>query len=169
MTHAISLMRHLAGDDTDTGRAPPKIDAWIDSLAMPIDIKRMLQWTWPRTPILIGNIEFTDPVGMFHFDHRDKMIEESLFPIGQGINGDPFLIDFSTPDGPVGFLCLQEFYGDKYIRDVFQPTFRTLASYFHRVMLRHYLPFDYYEAKDMIEFLREESEHDSFPPFHRIR
>lgn len=107
MSHAISLMRHLVGDDADIGRAPPKIEAWIDSLAMPIDLKRMLQWTWPSTPILIGNVEFTDPVGMFHFDHRDKMIEESLFPIGQGINGDPFLIDFSTPAGPVGFLCLQ--------------------------------------------------------------
>ena len=36
-------------------------------------------------------------------------------------------------------------------------------------MLGHFLPFDYYEAKDMIDFLREENEHDSVPPFRKIR
>jgi hypothetical protein len=169
MTHAESLMRHLAGDAVDIGHAPPKIEEWLESLALPIDLKRMLQWSWPQTPIAIGNIEFTDPVGMFHFDRRDELIEDSLFPIGHGLNGDPFLIDFSLQSNPVGFLCLQELYGDNRIRDVFQPAFRSLASYLHRVMLGHYLPFDYYDAKDMVDFLREESEHEVFPPFPKIR
>ena len=169
MSHAESLMRHLAGDGVNIGNAPAKIESWLESLALPLQLKRMLQWSWPSAPVTIGKIEFTDPVGIFHFEHREKMIAESLIPIGRGLNGDPFLLDFSRESGPVGFLCLPELYGEKCFRDVFQPTYRTLASYLHRAMLGHYLPFDYYEARDMIDFLTEESEHDSFPPFHKIR
>ena len=169
MSHAEALMQYLAGDDVDIGHAPPEIDAWLESISMPIDLKRLLQWSWPQTPITIGNIEFTDSVGIFHFDRRDDLIRDSLFPIGHGLNGDLFLIDFSLQSNPVGFLGLQELYDDKSFRDVFQPSYRTLASYFHRVMLGHFLPFDYYEAKDMIDFLREENEHESVPPFRKLR
>lgn len=169
MTHAESLMRHLAGDDVNIGKAPAQIEAWLESLALPLDQKRMLQWSWPKEPVTIGKIEFTDPVGIFHFEHRDKMIAESLLPIGRGLNGDPFVLDFSIESGPVGFLCLPELDSGKSFRDVFQPTCRTLASYLHRAMLGTYLPFDYYEARDMVDLLTDESEHDSFPPFRKIR
>lgn len=133
MEYAQSLMRHLAGDDVNIGKAPLEIEAWLESLAMPTDLKRMLQWSWPSVPVTVGNVEFTDPIGMFHFDHRDELIRSHLFPLGHGLNGDPFLIDLSGQSQTVGFISLDEFPDATTIRDVFQPAFRTLASYLHRV------------------------------------
>ena len=164
---ASNLMYHLAGDEPGIEHAPKEIDAWLESLPLPMDLKRMLQWYWPKHGVQLGPIHFHSPMGIRHAPWTDAMLPHKLLALGDCPNGDAFVVDFSSDACNVGFVTREEYDGESDPRPYYQPTFRCLETYLYRVAEERYLPADYYDARSLIDFLQAERDHDSVPPFRK--
>ena len=130
-----------------------------------MELKRTLQWYWPLEPVQIGPVCFTDAIGIQNHPWIEALIADKILPLGDCPNGDLFVVDFDSESCPVGYVTHEEFDGESNPRRYFQPVFRTLESYLNRIAEQMFVPTDFYDARDFVGFLLDETNHDRTPPF----
>jgi hypothetical protein len=163
------LMQHLAGEHPAVEHAPDEIKSWLESLPLPITLKRMLQCHWPKAGVQLGPICMYSPSGIQHAAWTATLLRHSLIQIGDCANGDAFVVDFQTEACNVGFITLAEHDDKQDVRQFYQPVFRCLATFLYRVAEDLYVLMDYYSGQSYAAFLGEERNHNSAPPFPKER
>ena len=159
---ASNLLHHLVDDTVEIGHAWDGDKAWLEGLPLPVPLKRTLQWYWPIESVQIGPIVFEPVSGIRTYPWTPTLVQHQLIAIGFGPNGDAFVCDFASDECNVGFITHETYDGESDPRRCYQPSFRTLESYLHRVDIGRYVPCDYYDARDYAEFLFAESQHTPF-------
>lgn len=162
------LMHHLDRGQLRVGNAPQAVQDWLESLGLPLDLLRFLQWSWPQEECSFGAIDIHGSESLPLLDRADVFLASKLLRIGSGPNGDFFAIDFSVDSCPVGFVTHEEWDGESDPRPHFEPVTRSIESFLNRVAEDRFVPCDYYAAREFNEFLRDESEHRPYPPYDRI-
>lgn len=153
----------------EPGHAPKAVQKWLETLGLPRDLLRFMQWNWPQKDCRIWTVRIYSSKSLMKSEKSAHLISHKLLPIGRGPNGDTFAIDFSNEDCPVGFLNHEECCGDDDPRPHFEPAARSIESFLFRVADGRFFPSDYHETTAINEFLASEAAHESFPPYRRIR
>lgn len=161
------LINHIDDDSFGIAHAPKKIIAWFETLGLPMELLRFLQWQWPQKDCQIGPVSILKSSDIPKLDSIDVYLRHKLLPVGSGPNGDTFAIDFSVESCPVGFVTHEEYYGEGDPREFFRPAARSVESFLYRIAEGRYFPCDYYATGYFNDFLRAEAAHEPFPPYAR--
>jgi hypothetical protein len=162
------LFHHLDDGSLKVGPAPNSIKKWLEGLGLPMDLLRFVQNTWPQKDFQVGPVDLACSKNLPKQSHIEVLLAQRLLPIGSGMNGDAFVIDFSVESYPVGFITHEEYHGTGDPRKFFRSAARSLESFLYRVSEKRFFPYDYYAAGDFNDFLREEASHRQFPPYAKI-
>lgn len=154
--------------DLASGHAPKPVQKWLETLGLPLDLLRFMQWNWPQKDALISAISIRSSKSLMESEESAHLIAHKLLPIGWGPNGDNFAIDFSNESCPVGFINHEECGEDDDPRPHFEPAARSIESFLFQVADGRFFPSNYDETTAMNEFLASEAAHESFPPYRRI-
>ena len=157
------FMYHLDVDgEMDLGHAPDDVIEWIESLGLPMSIRRFLQWDWAQTDGQIGHIHIMSSSNVRTNDWSDTFTPQKLLWLGSAPNGDFFVINFSDDRCIPGFVTHSECWdGNGGMRSdlvsCFQPIARSMQSLLYRFAEALYIPTDYYSAKEFNKFLETET------------
>jgi hypothetical protein len=150
---------HLDADRSmKLGHAPDDVQAWLEDLGLPIDIRRFLQWDWPQTNSYIRHIALMSSENIIKDEYTSALLPYKFLHLGSAPNGDFFVLDISTDPCRPGFITHEE-YCEKNPRVVFQPIARSFESLLYRLVEGRYVPKDYYAAREFNEFLEQERQH----------
>lgn len=162
------LMHHLDRGQLRVGRAPQDVQDWLETLGLPLELLRFLQWSWPQEEFGFGAIDIHCSASLPLLEWADVFLAGKLLRIGSGPNGDFFAIDFSVDSCPVGYVTHGEWDYESNPRPWFEPAARSIESFLHRVAEDRYVPCDYHATRQFNQFLRDEGEHRPYPPYDRI-
>lgn len=163
------LMHHLDDGDLDVGHASEETKEWLEGLGLEMNLLRFLQWGWPRKDCQIGPVAINPMAAVRDEEDLEVFLAHKLIPVGNGPNGDTFVIDFSVDSCPVGFVTHEEYYGEGDPRPYFQGAGRSIESFLYRVSEGRFFPCDYYVTEAFNEFLKDEATHEQFPPYKPIK
>jgi hypothetical protein len=159
------LIHHIDDGSFGIAHAPKKTIAWFETLGLPMELLRFMQWRWPQKDCQIGPVSILKSSDIPKQDCIDVYLRHKLLPVGSGPNGDTFAIDFSVESCPVGFVTHEEYYGEGDPREFFRPAARSVESFLYRIAEGRYFPCDYYATGYFNDFLRVEASHEPFPPY----
>lgn len=170
------LMRHMDDGRLACDHAPDEVIEWFDTLGLPIDLLRFMQWNWPQKFCEIGPLSILPSVDIPKQAAIDVFLAQKLLPVGCADDGCLFVIDFSVESCPVGFVSSMLYYADgafreygddspQELREYFQPAARSVESFLFHVSEGRFFPCDYGAAAEFNDFLKEEAAHHAFPPF----
>jgi hypothetical protein len=155
------FMVHLDLDGKlKTGYADEETQEWLDSLDLSVELKCLMKWQWPRVDCEVAKIRLWPMSKIRGGEITPLLLEHQLFHVGNAINGDWLVVDFSTDACVPGFVTYSEWMAwddePENPRKYFQPIARGFDSFLYRLVEKLFVPTDYYAAKEFNEFLAEE-------------
>lgn len=151
------LLHHLDRDNgLKVGHADEKTTGHLEGLPIPLDLKRLLQWSWTTSGGQVGPY-FLDSVNSIpdNYDYERLMLHH-LIPVGHAANGDILVIRFEDEHCRIGLVSHDELWEEVGTPDAaFVEVAPTLDEYFWRVCEGRYLPIDFYAASELAELRRE--------------
>lgn len=165
-----AFISHLDRDQAlAIGDAPASIQKWLEEIGLPLVLLRFMRWGWPQKDCDIALCSILSSESIYAHDATLIFLKFRFLNIGNAINGDWLVIDFSTDACAPGFIpfALWNPYTPepKDPRELFQTITRSLDSFLYRAMEGRYIPLDSYAAQDFNEFLAEEKASGQFGPY----
>lgn len=146
------------------GHAPQPVSDWLETLQIPMNLRRFMQWHWPQNDCGIAHLDVKSSASIHSDEATAPLLRDQFLNIGSAPNGDWFVIDFSNDACACGYISHGEWspWEDEPVsgRAFYQMISRSLESFLHRAVESRYLPTDYYSAKAFNEFLAEEKSSD---------
>ncbi|MEZ0277235.1 MAG: hypothetical protein ACAH88_20150 [Roseimicrobium sp.] len=164
---AAQFLHHLDFGELSVGHAPDDVKAWLEDLDIPMDLRRLMQWTWPQKFCLIAGIAIYTSRDIQKFENIDIFLANKLFPLGHSKCGDEFALDFSVESFPVGFVRVGD-YSEDNPRELLNYVARSLETFLYRVTEGKFVPYDADSAYLYNIFLKDEATHECFPPYRPI-
>ena len=162
------LMGHLDDGHLKVGHAPDDVKAWLETLGLDPDFRQFMQRYWPQSDeefgFEIGAIDLINSREIHRENENGHLTRHGLLLVGRAPNGDPLVLDFSTPNAQPHYLDHDYLDLDgswnKSVdpRTCMQPLARSLPSLLWRAAEGRFLPMDYHAAKAFNEFLAREGE-----------
>ena len=140
------------------GNCAPAEDAKLEALNLPLDLKRLLQWSWPQTPdAMVGPYRLRSSGQILAPEDLRRLIPECLLAVGDALNGDLLVVQFSDERCPTGLLSHDRWFDEPAppAAECFATVTESLEEYFFRVAEQMYLPTDYYAACEWRELRQE--------------
>ena len=155
----IDLMGHLGkSHQFQAGSAGREVEAKIESMVLPMDVKRLLQWRWPLSHAVVGPYSLYPAEHVTTIEDLDRFLKSSMVPIGAARNGDILVILFDERHEEIGLVSHDELWeGEGPPSDCFVPVCRSVDEYLWRVSEGRYLPRDFFAAREWQQ-LKEEAE-----------
>ena len=150
------LINHLDDGELACGHAPQDVKDWFESLKLPMELLRFMQWNWPQEDGQLAHLSILSSRNLKDDDFSARLAEAGFLLIGAAPNGDWLVVDFGKGVCSPGFITHEEWDQESDPRKFFEPIARSLESLLYRIAEKKYIPTDYYAAKPFNEFLREE-------------
>src|SRR6478736_141469 len=100
---------HLDADSSmKLGHAPKNVQAWLEELALPMDVLRFLQWDWPQADSQIGHISVMSSKNIMNHERTKALLPHRFLQLGSAPNGDFFVLDIATDQYRPGFITHEE-------------------------------------------------------------
>lgn len=149
-------MNHFDEGELECGHAPEAVKAWLESLDLPMEFLRFMQWNWPQREGQLAHLRILSSQDIRDDEHSERLASAGFLLMGSAPNGDWLVVDFRRRACVPGFITHEEWDQETDPRNLFEPIARSLESLLYRIAEQRYIPTDYYAAKPFNEFLREE-------------
>ena len=152
------LFQHLDADGSlQVGNCPPSASGTLEELALPVSLKRVLQWYWINRGGEVGPYTLYSVEESLSNQDFPKLIAASMIPIGFAANGDPLVLRFSEERCEVGLISHDEFWPDDGgdAMSAYSVVTASIEEYLWRAVEGHYLPVDSLVASELIEMQAE--------------
>ena len=144
------LLNHLDVDGAlKIGYANAQTTQAIEKLSIPLNLKRLLQWSWLTCGSEIGPYYFDSVNEITTNPDYETLIQYRMIPVGHAINGDIVVLRFDDKDCSIGLISHDEFWeerGDP--NKSYAELAATIDEYLFRVTEKLYLPIDFYAAEE---------------------
>lgn len=152
------LLLHILGDVKRAGYAPKDTIEWLETLELPLQLLRFLQWHWVLNKEQIGGVTVWSVARAQAEEATPHFLRHKMLFLGFGPNGDPFVVDFSTTACRPGFVSHETWSPFRTTAEhpPFEPVGRVLDSWLFRIAEGLFVPMDYDAAKNFNEFLKAE-------------
>ncbi|MDB6026440.1 MAG: hypothetical protein JWM68_2663, partial [Verrucomicrobiales bacterium] len=148
---------HILGDVEKAGYAPKSTIEWLETLELPLQLLRFMQWRWVLDIEQIGGVTVWPVARTQADDLTPHFLRHKMLLLGCAPNGDPFVVDFSTVDCRPGFVSHETWSPLKGTASPpFEPIGRVFDSWLYRIAEKLFVPMDYYVAKSFNSFIRAE-------------
>ncbi len=160
MRHSLTtdLMRHLSrAGGFPIDHAPRPLEQRLEQLSLPKDVKRLLQWQWPRVPVVFGPYDIAPVEAVLAHDDLSRLLAAQMVPVGGARNGDILVIRSSGPDqAEVGLVSHDELWEKQALDPLaaYTPVATTVEAFLYAVAQGHFLPRDSYSARELQSLLR---------------
>jgi hypothetical protein len=156
----IDLLHHLDSNGSlEIGNADEKTTAILENLAIPIDLKRLLQWDWTTSGGQLGPYVLCSVNKIPATHDYDQLLKFKMIPIGDTANGDILVIRIVDEDCAVGLISHDEFWeGESDPVQAYAEVTPSIDEYLWRVAESKYLPIDFYAAIELVELRRSRAE-----------
>lgn len=154
-----AFINQLDKDGTlNPGPAPRNVKQWIESLGMPMNVMRFLQWHWVRVDSWVSPLNLSASKNLIEEETTPfPLVPYKFLKLGSALNGDPFVIDFLEDSCVPGFVSHDLYWeGRAKPRSAFEPIARSFESLLYRLTEGLFVPHDYFQAKDFNQFLERE-------------
>ncbi len=151
------LLHHLdASESLKIGYADEKNTEILEQLPIPLDLKRLLQWSWTTCGGQVGSY-FLDSVNQIPVnDDYERLLRHKMLPIGYAANGDIVVLRFDTAECSVGLVSHDQLWeGESDPDEAYVELTASIDQYLWRVTEGRYLPIDFYAASEWEELRRE--------------
>jgi hypothetical protein len=153
--------------ELNVGNCDAVLEAQIEKSPLPMDLKRVFQWSWANNYGTVGNYRIHSVKDAFANERFDLLIKANMIGIGSARNGDMLVVRFSNENCEVGFLnhielavAIDE---DKAPHDFYVKVCGTLDELLFRLIEDRYLPIDYWAALELSELHSELQKEDQRP------
>ncbi len=153
----IDLMQHLGGQlKFVVNHAPLDVERELESLAVPMDVKRLLQWHWPRTSVAVGPYTLIPAEQILTSHDLDGLLAGSMVPVGYAVNGDILVLRFVDGRDEIGLVSHDKLWEEEAsAAEAYVGVCRSVDDYLYRVSEGRYLPRDAFAAEEWQALLRE--------------
>ncbi len=137
------------------GNCDSDLSARIEKLSLPIDLKRVFQWTWANKGGRLGEwkyyLDSTETI--FSCEWFDRLLAAKMLEIGSAANGDSLVIKFSDESCEVGLLNCIELVGEEAAdpNGFYVTVSESLDDLLLRMVEDKFLPIDYWSARQFSE------------------
>jgi len=108
---AKDLLHHLDSDGSfGIGNADAKTTAVLEDLQIPLDLKRLLQWSWTTRGGQVGPYTLYSIYEIPANDDFEQLLKYQMIPVGFAANGDLLVIRFADEKFAVGLVSHDEFW-----------------------------------------------------------
>jgi hypothetical protein len=149
-----NLLHHLDRGRLKIGKAPADVIIWLNNLNLPPNLAHIIQYYWVSDDccLLDRSINLWSAKSIQDDEETQPLLAAEFLKIGEAMNGDCFVIDFSTESCSPGFVNHEECtLGQSDPREYFQPIASSFEALLKRVDEGCYIPEDYFEAEDYNE------------------
>jgi hypothetical protein len=106
----------------EAGHAPTSVQRELDALPIPLDLKRLLQWRWPKTVAAIGPYQVVPAEQVLEDERLTRLLEAEMVPVGIARNGDLLVLRFGKEKAAVGLVSHDQLWeGGASPEDAFVP------------------------------------------------
>jgi hypothetical protein len=82
------FLHHLDVDgELGVGEDTSKTEEAVEALPLPVDLKRIIQWSWPQKYGQFGPLEIFDVESILDEDCLEAFLQHSWLPVGKAGNG----------------------------------------------------------------------------------
>ena len=138
----------------------------IESLPLPMNLKRVFQWTWINDRQCDFGVYRLDKTSdIFSTEWFERLIRSNMLEIGSACNGDNLILKFSSVDCEVGLLNGSRFAGEEEDTDpeaFYVKVCGSLDELLLRLAEKQFLPYDYVSAQALAD-LKSEIEKEKWP------
>lgn len=151
------LFTHLDADGSlQVGHCPEGANLTLEGLPFPIDLKRMLQWSWINHGADVGKYRLYSVEESLASEDLPKLITAGLFSVGCARNGDPLVFRFNENECAVGLLSHELLWEeDSDPKEAYIEVTRSIEEFLWRTVEGRYLPIDYHAALELLEMRKE--------------
>ncbi|MBX3296539.1 MAG: hypothetical protein KF762_12605 [Acidobacteria bacterium] len=152
------LFRYLeTRGDVVMGSASSADVAALESLTLPLELKRVLQWNWPVQLGRVGPYSLYGVTDLLSDEDLTLLMDVGMLPIGYAINGDPLVIKFSDSQYEVGLISHDEYWEDRSAgpENCYVTVTSSLDELLWRAAESKFLPVDFYAASELAEMRAE--------------
>jgi hypothetical protein len=150
---AKDLLHHLDSDGSlGIGNADTKTTAILEDLQIPLDLKRLLQWSWTTRGGQVGPYVLYSVNEIPSNDDYEQLLKYRMIPVGYAANGDILVIHFVDEKYAVGLVSHDEFWeGESDPLQAYAEVTPSIDEYLWRAAESRYLPIDFYSAIELVE------------------
>lgn len=153
----IDLFGHLSRQlQFQVEHVPRDVEAQLEKLALPLDVKRLLQWRWPRASVTIGPYTLLPAEDILSSDDLERLIASHMVPVGYARNGDILVIRFGNNQEEVGLVSHDDLWERQgSAEEAYVVVCPSVEEYLYRASEGHYLPRDSFAAEEWQQMLQE--------------
>jgi hypothetical protein len=131
--------------------------AKIETLHLPLSLKRIFQWCWASKSAQIGKYYFKSTSAVFSGEWFERLLDSNMLHIGSALNGDALIVQFSDKECEVGLFDSTTFAGedDGSPRDFYVRICWSLDELLSRLADNAFLPIDHQSASELAELRKE--------------
>lgn len=161
----VDLFHHLGRlHHFEVGHAGRETEAQLEALALPMDVKRLLQWRWPVARVTVGPYTLSPAHDILKHDDLERLLAAHMVPVGDARNGDIVVIRFSETWEEIGLVSHDDLWeGESSPDEAYVVVCRSVDEFLYRASEDKYLPRDSFAA-DEWQQLRLETERGSTGP-----
>jgi hypothetical protein len=152
------LFRFLAKKGQfEVGHPSKDVERQRESLPVPLDVKRLLQWQWPRSYVEVGPYGLNPAEDILRNEDLSRLLPAHMIPIGNARNGDLLVVRFATEgQAEVGLVSHDELWeGECEPEQAYVAVSATVEEYLYRAAEGRYLPIDSCAATDLVSLQSE--------------
>src|SRR5687767_3290063 len=140
------LFHHLDQDGSlNIGYADERTTQMLEALAIPVDLKRALQWYWTTRGGDVGPYCLDSVNSILSNSDFSALFQAGMIPIGSAVNGDILVIRIDNDGCHIGLVSHDQFWeGECSPGEAYVEVTRTIDEYLWRSVELRYLPIDYY-------------------------
>jgi hypothetical protein len=158
------LLWHLeANNALQLGNADERTTENLESLDIPMKLRRVLQWHWTTSGGEVGPYTLYPVHEILKDEYFEQLFKFAMLPIGYAMNGDILVIRFQGEGCCVGLVSHDQLWEGETDPDAaFVEIVGSVEEYLWRSVERRYLPTDYYSAIEL-DNLKEEIAKNGLP------
>ena len=138
--------------------APSAIEQKVEALPLPMDVKRLLQWHWPRAYAFVGPYDLAPAEAILEHHDLTRLLQAQMVPVGSARNGDILVIRFDQTDrAEIGLICHDALWEDPQLNPIeaFSPVASSVEEFLYRAVEDRFLPIDSYSAEELHQMVSE--------------
>lgn len=147
-------MYHLGGEGiVKVGHCDEILGQRVEKLPIPMELKRVFQWTWFGETVFLGKYAIHDLREILFNEWFDRFLSSRMIAIGSSKGGDHIVVSFATERCEVGFVNCVELAGDEDIAPgmIYARISPGLDEFLFRLVEKRFLPTDYLVATQLLE------------------
>lgn len=151
------LLQHLDSDGSlHVGHCPEAANRTLEEMALPVELKRVLQWYWTNSGGEVGGYTLYSVEEFLANEDTPRLLAVGMLPIGYAANGDPLVLCYSEERCAVGLVNHDELWGgDGDPKEIYAEVTGSIEEFLWRAAEGRYLPVDYYAAAELLEMRQE--------------